>query len=275
MAVERMATSPNGAAIQTRLFAGPRSITYRRLVVIAHPLGRLGGSWDDAVVGAVTAALSSCDVVQFNSRGVGKSTGSATFTCVHACVAPSDAPAARARSRIIKRSSITTSSSQPATSTRMKSSSASCVDRLVAHDLTWQGYSAGSMAASLARGPKQMIQQRHVLISYPVSVLWALTVGHTAAFNAGLDALVADNSSDVLEIHGSGDTFTSASKYASWASALQAKATTSGSRFQSIEVPGAGHFWTDGALVWPTLADLAGTARLLANHISTWLALSN
>ena len=78
-----MVASPNGASIQTRLFAGPRATTPRRLVVIAHPLGRLGGSWNDAVVGGVQEALrSSCDVVQVNSRGVGKSTGSATFTSV-------------------------------------------------------------------------------------------------------------------------------------------------------------------------------------------------
>lgn len=52
------------------------------LAIVAHPLGRLGGSWDDHVVAAVSEALleNGYDVVNFNSRGVGRSEGSASFT---------------------------------------------------------------------------------------------------------------------------------------------------------------------------------------------------
>lgn len=103
------------------------------------------------------------------------------------------------------------------------------------------------MAASFARSVNATMRQRHLLISYPLGALWMLTLGRTGAFYAGLDALVTAESGDVLEIHGTGDSFTSDSKYATWAKDLQAKAAAGATRFQSIEVLGAGHFWVDGA----------------------------
>lgn len=55
----------------------------RRLAFIAHPLGRLGGSYNDYVVRDLANRLlekHDYSVVLMNSRGVGKSNGSASFS---------------------------------------------------------------------------------------------------------------------------------------------------------------------------------------------------
>ena len=76
---EEHVTSTNGASIQT-LFL---SRNPAKLAFIAHPLGRLGGSLDDHVVRSLARHLSlkhDYSIVLMNSRGVGSSTGSASFS---------------------------------------------------------------------------------------------------------------------------------------------------------------------------------------------------
>lgn len=55
-----------------------------RLAFVAHPLGRLGGCWDDRLIHHVSRMLlhAGFDVVQANSRGVGASTGHCSFSLV-------------------------------------------------------------------------------------------------------------------------------------------------------------------------------------------------
>lgn len=60
--------------------------TTTRLAFIAHPLGRLGGSYDDHVVRTLAAHLHKnhgYSIVLMNSRGVGGSTGSASYSLVY------------------------------------------------------------------------------------------------------------------------------------------------------------------------------------------------
>lgn len=53
-----------------------------KLCLVAHPLGRLGGSRNDHVVLAITRALGEDGwiVCRFDSRGAGESTGSPSWT---------------------------------------------------------------------------------------------------------------------------------------------------------------------------------------------------
>lgn len=55
-----------------------------RLAFVAHPFGKLGGTWNDPVVQLVTRTLLEIgwNVVNYNARGVGKSSGSGSFSYV-------------------------------------------------------------------------------------------------------------------------------------------------------------------------------------------------
>jgi len=85
------------------------------------------------------------------------------------------------------------------------------------------GYSFGTLPVSLHPvrltnspdkpqiSPDLTIQ--HVLISYPLSVLWFLTLFHSGTYTNALKQLVAEPGADVLVIHGDADQFTGYSKY--------------------------------------------------------------
>jgi hypothetical protein len=78
---ESFVTTSNGACIEIRCTQGDPA----RLAFIAHPLGRLGGSFDDHVVTGLAKHLyakHNYTIVLMNSRGVGKSTGRASFSFV-------------------------------------------------------------------------------------------------------------------------------------------------------------------------------------------------
>jgi alpha/beta superfamily hydrolase len=80
---EQMIPTASGVEIETR-FNGNITIC-NRLALIAHPWGRLGGSLNDHVVQSLASCLidkHGYSVVLMNSRGVGRSKGSASFTCV-------------------------------------------------------------------------------------------------------------------------------------------------------------------------------------------------
>lgn len=62
---------------------------------------------------------------------------------------------------------------------------------------------------------------RHVLISYPLSVLWFLTFFHSGTFMNALKQLIAEPGADVLVIHGDEDQFTKYSKYESLVAELR------------------------------------------------------
>lgn len=84
-----------------------------------------------------------------------------------------------------------------------------------------QGYSAGSLPPILCRPPSNLssIRTRRLLVSYPLSVLWALTLFRSSTFTLGLEELMKD-SSEVMLVYGTNDNFTGAGKYRSWLEGL-------------------------------------------------------
>jgi len=84
-----------------------------------------------------------------------------------------------------------------------------------------QGYSAGSLSAILAQAPSFLSTSRvrRLLISYPLSVLYALTFFRAAPFNNGLETLVKGGS-EILTVFGTVDQFTGIEKYRTWSKGL-------------------------------------------------------
>lgn len=107
-------------------------------------------------------------------------------------------------------------------------------------DILYCGYSAGSLSATMCT-PHPVARTRYLLISYPLSVMWALTLFRPHAFSTRLTALARDAQLPLMFIRGDRDQFTGDSKYATWEKTL-----LEGSRqtlFSKIE--GADHFWSD------------------------------
>lgn len=109
-----------------------------------------------------------------------------------------------------------------------------------------QGYSYGSLPvslhparppslfspASLARNPhvSPNLRIRHILLSYPVGVLWLLTFFHSSSYTTKLHELITSPGADVLMLYGERDQFTKKEKYQRWANDLRTK-------FDSVSVP--------------------------------------
>lgn len=101
-----------------------------------------------------------------------------------------------------------------------------------------QGYSYGSLAASLhpVRPPSLFspsnlahnphvspnLRIRHILLSYPVGVLWFLSFFHTRTYEEKLRELVTSPGADVLVLFGEKDQFTKKEKYRAWMETLNA-----------------------------------------------------
>ncbi|KAK4050576.1 hypothetical protein OIO90_005043 [Microbotryomycetes sp. JL221] len=223
-----------------------------KLALVAHPLGRLGGSRRDHVITSLSETLVSngWTVLTYDSRGAGESTGSASFSLV---------PEAEDYTSMLEQVLLPLGESQ-------KSESNTSVS------LALIGYSAGSVAASVSN-PKadamfslspshsgEHVRIRRVLISYPLSVMWALTLFRSSTFSARLEQLVSAPSPSVdsvhgsqvgqqadervLAVHGTSDHFTASAKYGAWSDRLASLAAQS-QRWESVTVQNADHFWGD------------------------------
>lgn len=106
------------------------------------------------------------------------------------------------------------------------------------------GYSFGSLAASSCPTPSfpQPIQTYRLLISYPLSVTWALTLFRSSTFTSALDQTVAKGQEDVLAIWGDQDQFTAVGKFRSWDERVKGVDEGRG-KWSGREVEGADHFW--------------------------------
>ncbi|PWZ00907.1 hypothetical protein BCV70DRAFT_84581 [Testicularia cyperi] len=159
----------------------PSSSSCTGLAIIAHPLGRLGGSLDDPVVTRLSSLLLShynLRVVRFNSRGVGKSTGSASWTGQSEC---------RDFEELVER----------------------CLDNFCFDfpdaercQLVIAGYSAGSLYGSTVKvGPqlydrKQFrhgLKPRYIFVSFPAGVRWALSFFSSSAYDEALRLLLTSS----------------------------------------------------------------------------------
>ncbi|EGG12660.1 uncharacterized protein MELLADRAFT_101116 [Melampsora larici-populina 98AG31] len=144
-----------------------------RFALLAHPYGRLGGSSRDPVIRRLAFHLASLNwmVVLFDARGIGSSTGRASWTWV-------------------------------------------------------LGYSHGALVASastpiLLPADAPRLKTPLLLISYPVSYIWALTSFNASHFEKALQAQLTGSDEELLIIYGDSDQFTSQKAYRKWLDRLK------------------------------------------------------
>ncbi|KAI8062144.1 Alpha/Beta hydrolase protein [Gongronella butleri] len=186
-----------------------------RAIIISHPYGPLGGNMQNNVVVALHKAFAQLGyvAVSFNFRGSGRSSGRTSYTGI-------------AEQRNYQ----------------------AVVDHVLKQypnlsHLFLCGYSYGSMIASSVR--VESVPTSHILISYPLSVRWALATTKNGYFKEKVAELLAGPERTLI-LHGTSDQFTGASAYDSWLASV-------GDNVDRRIVDGADHFWFDRE---PELVDL-------------------
>ncbi|CAD6912756.1 unnamed protein product [Tilletia caries] len=177
------------------------------LAIVAHPYGSLGGCFDDHVVCALAEAFlvkRQFQVVTFNSRGVGQSTGRASWT---------GASESEDYQHVLSWSMRDFEARHPS---------------VQGASVVLCGYSAGSLYCSTAQvkasGPTWASHPPlYVLISYPRGVLWALSLFQSARYDRALSQLLTGKEAKVLVVYGTKDDFTSRKTYESWIKADQSQ----------------------------------------------------
>ena len=106
------------------------------------------------------------------------------------------------------------------------------------------GYSYGTLAAASCPPPAShpTLRTRHLLVSYPLSVLWALTLFNSSTSQRALLDLVRSPTADVLAVFGDSDQFSGVGPLRKWSGALEREGALARS-FRGVEVVGADHFW--------------------------------
>lgn len=84
------------------------------------------------------------------------------------------------------------------------------------------------------------VKARYLLISYPLSALWALTLFKSSPFTSALEGTLATEDTPFLSIRGDKDQFTAASKFTQWETRLGELSKTA----TFVTVEGADHFWS-------------------------------
>lgn len=177
-------------------------------------------------------------VLRFNSRGVGKSTGWASFTGFNEADDLGEL-VKWALGRIPDVSTLVLVVSISKEWSTCVGSSHSTVTKFV----VLQGYSHGSLIASL-QPIIQTVRTLHVLISYPLGPRGFLTLFHTSAYVTRLKQLVQDIDSKVLILYGDQDDFTAVTRYRAWKENLQGEAGEDcEDRLKFVEIAGGSHFW--------------------------------
>ncbi|KDQ14897.1 hypothetical protein BOTBODRAFT_332362 [Botryobasidium botryosum FD-172 SS1] len=162
---------------------------------------------DDQVLHSLSNTLLSqgFHVVRFNSRGVGRSTGRASFTGL---------PEARDLQDVVQWSM----NQVPNVGT-----------------LALVGYSHGCLPVLLHPLHPQ-VHTVHILISFPLSPLPLLTAFHSSTYTSALSALTSNPQARVLILYGDRDQFTAVGKYHSWVNAFKANSV------DCVQVAGGDHF---------------------------------
>ncbi|KAI0033538.1 Alpha/Beta hydrolase protein [Vararia minispora EC-137] len=195
----------------------------KKLAVCSHPWSRLGGSMHDPVLHSLVGPLSSklgYHVLLFNSRGVGSSSGWASFTGLQE---------AQDLQELV-----------------------TCVVQRLGSvkDVALIGYSNGCLSTSihpLVSAPP--VRTSHVLISYPLDVRGWLSLFNGRTYQAGFESLMCNPESRILVIFGDRDEFTGMSSYDRWIQRLQRIATHGqtrtevGSSLRTVRIGGGTHFW--------------------------------
>ncbi|KAI8370337.1 Alpha/Beta hydrolase protein [Radiomyces spectabilis] len=202
----------NGTSIETQ-WTYKGAATEAPAIIIAHPYGPLGGNFHNNVVMALhqLCADNGFLAVSINFRGCGHSKGKPSWTGM-----PERGDY----------QSVVDAVTQPTEKTQQFPR---------ARQLVICGYSFGAMVAS-SIDVVENIPCSYLLISYPLSVTWALATVKTGYFRTRATALLQQRENDVLVIFGSNDQFTGKGSYEKW---LQHKSE----RVRTVLVPGADHFW--------------------------------
>ncbi|KAF9514623.1 hypothetical protein BS47DRAFT_1342959, partial [Hydnum rufescens UP504] len=183
--------------------SNPLARSTNRLAVLLHPWGRMGGHYHDPVLMSLVTTFLRRDfhILSYNSRGVGHSGGSSSLTGL--------AEAEDLRTLV--------------------DHALQQIPSVV--EIVLLGYSFGCLPVSLHPprlnfsmdrpyiSPDLVI--RHVLLSYPVGVLWALTFFHSDRYTKAVLDLLSSPYADVLVLYGDTDQFTKISKYDAWVSKLR------------------------------------------------------
>ncbi|KAI8575320.1 hypothetical protein K450DRAFT_262378 [Umbelopsis ramanniana AG] len=183
-------------------------------IIISHPYGPLGGSIVNNVVQSLHKYFSSKNYVtaSFNFRGAGRSGGRTSWTGM-----PERQDYIAVMNHLFKSNAYPTISS-----------------------IIICGYSFGSMIAGSITPPAD-IPSRYLLISYPLSVMWALTSFHSTFFKEQvmqrMDSANDATSGPMLFIMGDRDQFTGLGALKRW---IADKATE---RTTLAVVPDGDHFW--------------------------------
>lgn len=107
------------------------------------------------------------------------------------------------------------------------------------------GYSAGSLSCSqytpnLQTTEKYNFKPFYILISFPLGVLFALTLLNSSTFLATISDNLTVKNRKVLHIFGEKDEFSSAIKLRKWNDEMK----TISEHWRGEEIRGANHFWT-------------------------------
>jgi len=102
------------------------------------------------------------------------------------------------------------------------------------------GYSHGALITSLHPVLPPPIKTSHLLLSYPMGPRSFLTLFNGGTYTDRLNELINDPHSNVLIVHGDQDEFTSAGTYEEWVTELRKNE----GEFRVELVQDATHFWT-------------------------------
>jgi len=189
----------------------------RKLAICLHPWSRLGGSMDDpSLYGLKTILLAEgYHVLRYNSRGVGKSSGWASFTGIQE---------GKDLEELVQW----------------------CLNTIPnVKTLLLLGYSHGSLVTSLfpiSAIPDVKIY--HILLSYPLGPRSFLTAFRGGHYTTALNNLLHDPRSNVLVVYGDQDEFTGEDSYDTWARSLKAAVQVEGrGKLEINKIHGATHFW--------------------------------
>jgi len=221
---------PSGLALETSLYVpelhgDSTSSEDKGLIVCLHPWSRLGGYMDDGLLSDHTDLFvreHKYHVLRYNSRGVGKSSGWASFNGL-------------------------TEGDDLKELVQWALRTISSVKSLVL-----LGYSHGSLITTLHPVLPPEIKTSHILLSYPLGARPFLTLFNSNIYAQKLQDLLRDSRSNVLVIYGNRDEFTSDSRYGRWVEELKKDRTED--RLRVVRVEGANHFW--GGRFGPELAGI-------------------
>jgi len=205
-----------------------------QLAIFCHPWSFLGGRAQDPVLREVVGPFCrhGFSVILLNSRGVGGSTGRASFTGL---------PEAEDLNEVV--------------GWLMKNQFPAL------EELVLLGYSHGCIPISHIKPLPAPLKTRYVLLSYPLTVLPFITLfnhkTHAAALNSLVKELadtVSSSSSPIpsplLVLYGDHDQFTGIARYEAWVKSLQelGNIPSGNTVIADAKVAGGDHFWQDMAL---------------------------